>query len=121
MFGALNDLREPWDRSATNGFRTASYPAGPDAGSDRELALVVRDYAEESPVSDEVFAIYREQFSYDRGELRASVETVDDGSQYWLHERIAFDAAFGFLAYVGLITAAKGIRRLLMRDEDYYD
>ena len=34
---------------------------------------------------------------------------------------IAFDAAFGFLAYVGLITAAKGLRRLLMRDEDYYE
>ena len=40
---------------------------------------------------------------------------------YHFQEWFAFDAAFGFLAYVGLITAAKGIRRLLMRDEDYYD
>jgi hypothetical protein len=40
---------------------------------------------------------------------------------YHFQEWIAFDAAFGFLAYVGLITAAKGVRRLLMRDEDYYD
>ncbi len=37
--------------------------------------------------------------------------------QHWF----AFDAAFGFLAYVGLVTTAKGIRRLLMRSEDYYD
>ncbi len=33
----------------------------------------------------------------------------------------AFDAAYGFLAYVGLVTLAKRIRVLLMRDEDYYD
>jgi hypothetical protein len=37
--------------------------------------------------------------------------------QHWF----AFDAVFGFLAYVGLVTAAKGVRRLLMRNEDYYD
>jgi hypothetical protein len=40
---------------------------------------------------------------------------------YHFQEWFAFDAVFGFLAYVGLITAAKGLRRLLMRDEDYYD
>ncbi len=39
------------------------------------------------------------------------------GFQEWF----AFDAAFGFLAYVGLIFTAKGVRRILMRDEDYYD
>ncbi len=41
----------------------------------------------------------------------------DYGFQEWL----AFDALFGFFAYVGLVTTAKGVRRLLMRDEDYYD
>jgi hypothetical protein len=40
---------------------------------------------------------------------------------YSFQEWIAFDAVFGFLAYVGLVTAAKGVRRLLMRNEDYYD
>ncbi len=40
---------------------------------------------------------------------------------YHFQEWIAFDAVFGFLAYVGLVTAAKGVRRLLMRREDYYD
>jgi hypothetical protein len=40
---------------------------------------------------------------------------------YVFQEWIAFDAVFGFLAYVGLITLAKGLRRLLMRSEDYYD
>lgn len=32
-----------------------------------------------------------------------------------------FYAIFGFAAYVGLIFAAKGLRKLLMRREDYYD
>jgi hypothetical protein len=40
---------------------------------------------------------------------------------YHFQEWFAFDAIFGFLAYVGLVTAAKGFRRLLMRNEDYYD
>ncbi len=40
---------------------------------------------------------------------------------YSFQEWFAFDAIFGFAAYVGLVTAAKGIRRLLMRSEDYYD
>lgn len=42
-------------------------------------------------------------------------------ADYPFQEWIGFDAVFGFAAYVGLITAAKGFRRLLMRDEDYYD
>jgi hypothetical protein len=45
------------------------------------------------------------------------------------HKHAAFDAEhifgfyaiFGFLAYVGLIFAAKGLRKLIMRKEDYYD
>jgi hypothetical protein len=40
---------------------------------------------------------------------------------YHFQEWFGFDAVFGFLAYVGLVTAAKGVRRLLMRNEDYYD
>lgn len=32
----------------------------------------------------------------------------------------AFYAGFGFVACVGLVLAAKGLRRLLKRPEDYY-
>jgi hypothetical protein len=42
-------------------------------------------------------------------------------ADYAFQEWLGFDAVFGFVAYVGLITVAKGIRRLLMRSEDYYD
>lgn len=37
-------------------------------------------------------------------------------------ERVpAFYALYGFVALVGVVMAAKGLRRIIMRDEDYYD
>ena len=32
-----------------------------------------------------------------------------------------FYAIFGFLAYVGLIFAAKGLRKIMKRQDDFYD
>jgi len=40
---------------------------------------------------------------------------------FHFREWFAFDAIFGFSAYVFLITCAKGWRKLVMRREDYYD
>ena len=41
---------------------------------------------------------------------------------HWhFQEIVGFDAFYGFVACVGLVIAAKGLRVLLMRDEDYYD
>jgi len=34
---------------------------------------------------------------------------------------IGFHAGFGFLAYLGLVLTATQLRKLLKRDEDYYD
>jgi hypothetical protein len=34
---------------------------------------------------------------------------------------IGFYAAYGFFACIALVLTAKGLRRLLMRSEDYYD
>lgn len=41
--------------------------------------------------------------------------------EFHFQEYPGFDALFGFLAYVGLVNLAKGVRVLLMRSEDYYD
>ena len=40
---------------------------------------------------------------------------------FHFREWFAFDAVFGFAAYVFLVTSAKGLRKLIMRREDYYD
>ncbi len=45
----------------------------------------------------------------------------DKHGDYHFQEWIAFDAVLGFLVCVGLVAAAKRMRRLLMRSEDYYD
>lgn len=36
-------------------------------------------------------------------------------------ETFGFYAAYGFVACVLLVVIAKGMRKILMRDEDYYD
>ena len=40
---------------------------------------------------------------------------------FWFEEWIGFHAWYGFVACVGLVLAAKQLRKLLMRSEDYYD
>jgi hypothetical protein len=42
-------------------------------------------------------------------------------THYAWEQAPAFYAVFGFVSCVFLVIAAKGLRRLLMRDEDYYD
>ena len=40
---------------------------------------------------------------------------------FHFQEFVGFDAIYGFVAYVGLVHLAKGLRLLVMRSEDYYD
>lgn len=41
---------------------------------------------------------------------------------HWhFQEWFGFDAAYGFVACVGLVLAAKLMRKVLMRSEDYYE
>ncbi|MFC1629140.1 protein kinase [Gemmatimonadota bacterium] len=95
MFGSINDAQSPWDRSSVNGFRTALYSDSVSEELLTPLFVEVRDYENELPVSDEVFNVYRQLFTYDQGELNAISTVVDDTSNFWVHERVEFDAAYG--------------------------
>ena len=47
---------------------------------------------------------------------------VDPYGEYWWHNTVGFDAAFGLLGCLALIVFAKGLgKKLLQRKEDYYD
>jgi hypothetical protein len=46
---------------------------------------------------------------------------VDKHGDFALEDWFGFHGFFGFAACVGLVLAAKGLRRILMRREDYYD
>src|SRR5262249_32130973 len=94
MFASLDDTSWPFDRSEINGFRCARY-ATPLA--DELLAPVenvLRDYSKEAPVGDEIFRVYRSFYSYDRADLKAAVEKVDDPAQHWRRETVTFNAAY---------------------------
>ncbi len=42
-------------------------------------------------------------------------------THYGFQGVIGFDAIYGFISCVLLVLAAKQLRKILMRDEDYYD
>lgn len=87
-----------FDRSPKNGFRTVFYPDAdklPSSIFGVEQFGEITNYYEETPVSDDVFEIYKEQFSYDKADLNAKVESRDEQAKDWLHERITLDAAYG--------------------------
>ncbi len=86
-----------FDRSPTNGFRCVKYSEDAQnlAYIGRPIPRLFRDYYREKPVSDEVFDIYLNMYAYDKTELNAVIESVDQQSEDWLREKITFDAAYG--------------------------
>ena len=86
-----------FDRSSTNGFRCAK-----DRDHSRAATLMApitpappAPYLSAAPVSDEVFALYESLYSYQRTDLKAVVENMDDGSELYRRERVTFDAGYG--------------------------
>ena len=55
---------------------------------------LTRDYNQEKPVTDEVFAAYRPLFSYDKTDLAAKVDSSEE-SESWRVERVTYAAAYG--------------------------
>ncbi len=104
----------PFDRSLKNGFRCVIYtnrdkiPA--TAFRRIEFSGGERDFSKETPVNDDVFSIYKNQFLYDNTVLNATIEKVDSGNDNWIMEKITFDAAYGnerVIAYLYLPRNAK--------------
>jgi dienelactone hydrolase len=91
------DARSPFDRAANFGFRCVQYDAG-DGTVARASAPAVppsRDYTREAPVGDTLFGAYKRLYSYDRTDLAATVEAVEDDRPGWRHERVSFAAGYG--------------------------
>jgi formylglycine-generating enzyme required for sulfatase activity/predicted esterase len=106
------DARPPFDRSANNGVRLmkATSDAAVPAATLDPIVRLVRDYAIEKPVSDDVFRIYARQFEYDPTDLKPVVESSDDSSPFWRVERITYNAAYNnerVVAYLFLPKNAK--------------
>ncbi|MEE9152151.1 MAG: SUMF1/EgtB/PvdO family nonheme iron enzyme, partial [Thermoplasmata archaeon] len=97
MFGEWSQA-PPFDRSSKNGFRCALYPDPekiPESAFQMAKSGETIDFYKEKPVSDPIFQVYKEQVSYDKTDLNARVESRDESSEYWIQEKITFDAAYG--------------------------
>ena len=91
------DAADPFDRSPTNGFRCVTYlsASDPSPALAETVEVTNRDYEKEKPASDEVFAIYKRLYAYDKTELNAEIESEDDSEEDWVKQKIAFDATYG--------------------------
>jgi hypothetical protein len=80
-----------FDRSSQNGFRCALYP-DPVKIADAAFQMIEfgedYDIYEERPVPDEIFAVYKEQFSYDKTELNARVESRDESAVEMMSNKV---------------------------------
>ena len=91
------DSRPPFDRSSLNGFRgmrplSGNAFTGAAAGP---ILPVSRDYATIERVRDDIYGVYERLYSYDKTDLNAVTESVDDRAADWIRERVSFDAAYG--------------------------
>ena len=94
MLVSINRM-PPFDRSRTHGFRCVMYTAPLPEALAAPVETPLPDYSQEKPASDEVFRAYKSIYAYDRADLQAAVEAVDDSSEYWRKEKVSFNAAYG--------------------------
>jgi eukaryotic-like serine/threonine-protein kinase len=90
------DARGPFERAPAYGFRLAKYirPLPAAVAAPVRIDRLVRDVQKQKPVGDEIFAVYRRQYAYDRGPLNAVIESTED-AESWVKVTVAFDAAYG--------------------------
>jgi dienelactone hydrolase len=97
MYGNITQA-PAFDRNEKNGFRCVTYPDREKIPSDvfePYRSDAVRDLYNEKPVADEIFEVYRQQFSYDASALEPVTENRDEDGEDWVREKISFNAAYG--------------------------
>ena len=101
----------PFDRSANNGFRCVKYPSG--AVSEALTGPVespARDHRAETPVPDREYKILQSFYTYDRTELQAATESVDESSPDWKAEKITFNTAYDRDRITAVLYSPKNVR-----------
>ncbi|MCM2268787.1 MAG: SUMF1/EgtB/PvdO family nonheme iron enzyme, partial [Thermoanaerobaculia bacterium] len=85
----------PFDRGANRGLRLARFEAPPPAAAYAEIRVARPDFDRRTPVGDELFTAYRSFYAYERRDLNARIDAVDDASPHFRWERVSYDAAYG--------------------------
>ena len=112
MFNEL-DAQSPFDRGVRNGFRLVKYLDEAEVPATVKGPLPdihTRDYAKEKPVADAIFEVYRSLYAYDRTELKASIEAIEDSSDRFRREKVAFAATYGNERMFAYLYTPKNVR-----------
>ena len=108
MYGHVVTL-DPFDRSSVHGFRCARYIEPPGEELLRPVTPAL-DVSTMSPVVDDVFDAYLSMYAYDRAELEANIELVDESSPHWRVETVSYDAAYGGERVTALVFLPRNAR-----------
>ena len=112
IFGSLSQA-PPMERFPKDGFRCAFYPSPdkiPGSAFQAVKPAEAKDLYKEKPVPDPIFQVYKEQFSYDKTDLKTRIESRQENPGGWIQEKVSFDAAYGgerVIAYLFLPKNAK--------------
>jgi eukaryotic-like serine/threonine-protein kinase len=105
--------QRPLDRSPINGIRLVKSAVAEGLGPEETraaYALEHRDYSVERPASDEVFRGFTSFFEYDRTPLDPKLEYRDTTPEFWIRERVSFDAAYGGERMAAVLFIPKQLR-----------
>ncbi|MDQ6892103.1 MAG: SUMF1/EgtB/PvdO family nonheme iron enzyme [Acidobacteriota bacterium] len=89
------DAQDAFIRLPGFGFRCVRYVKPVAAALTETIPVLARDYSKETPVSDDVFSVYRNFFSYDRSPLDLRNEGPEETSPYWRRQKVSYAAAYG--------------------------
>jgi len=109
LFSNLSQLPS-FDRTDKNGFRCVQYI---DKGKIPESIFQKIEYSEGTdfskvkPVDDNIFAIYKNQFLYDKTALDSKIEKTDNSNEDWSTEKITFNSAYGKERVIGYLFLPK--------------
>jgi eukaryotic-like serine/threonine-protein kinase len=92
------DSFDAFSREANFGFRCMKLLSEDESSKEAAKPLPpipAPDLANLKPCSDEVFAIYKKLYDYNKSALNSKVESQEDLTKYTRMERVSFDAAYG--------------------------
>jgi dienelactone hydrolase len=110
MYGNLSQI-PPFDRSPKNGFRCVKYidkEKIPALAFQQITFSEPRNFYNESPVSHDIFRIYRNQFQYDKKPLNSKIEGKYEAPEDYYIEKITYDAAYGNERGIAYLFLPKG-------------
>jgi eukaryotic-like serine/threonine-protein kinase len=93
-FGSL-DADQPFKRHPTFGFRCARFVESPPALLFEPVTAVTGERRGDKPADDAAFHVYAALHRYDRTDLAARTESMDDSKPYFRRETVTFRAAYG--------------------------